>query len=176
MNKITNANVDVQNYPFTTQSLFVGHTQFQYTDWQVIDTPGLLDRPIAERNTIEMQAITALAHLNACILYFVDISEECGYSIDKQIALFDSIKVLFQQKPLVIVLTKIDKCPFTSLDQSFQDKLTKLAENNKAHLLHMSNITDAGIASVKETACKVLLDFRLVQKTKDPKRAENVLN
>lgn len=26
MNKITNANVDVQNYPFTTQSLFVGHT------------------------------------------------------------------------------------------------------------------------------------------------------
>lgn len=95
MNKITNANVDVQNYPFTTQSLFVGHTQFQYTDWQVIDTPGLLDRPIAERNTIEMQAITALAHLNACILYFVDISEECGYSIDKQIALFESIKVLF---------------------------------------------------------------------------------
>ena len=95
MNKITNANVDVQNYPFTTQSLFVGHTQFQYTDWQVIDTPGLLDRPISERNTIEMQAITALAHLNACILYFIDISESCGYSIEKQIALFESIKVLF---------------------------------------------------------------------------------
>lgn len=28
MNKITNANVDVQDYPFTTQSLFIGHTQF----------------------------------------------------------------------------------------------------------------------------------------------------
>jgi len=42
-----------------------------------------------------MQAITALAHLNACILHFVDISETCGYSIEKQIALFESIKVLF---------------------------------------------------------------------------------
>lgn len=40
----------------------------------------------------------------------------------------------------------------------------------------MSNITETGISSVKETACKVLLDYRLVQKTKDPKRAENVLN
>lgn len=76
LNNVTNADVDVQDYPFTTQSLFVGHTEYKYTDWQVIDTPGLLDRPISERNTIEMQAITALAHLNACILYFIDISEQ----------------------------------------------------------------------------------------------------
>lgn len=55
-----------------------------------------------------MQAITALAHLNACILYFIDISETCGYSLEKQVALFESIKVLFQQKPLILVLTKID--------------------------------------------------------------------
>jgi len=40
----------------------------------------------------------------------------------------------------------------------------------------MSNITEAGIAEVKKTACEVLLDHRLIQKTKDPKRAENVLN
>jgi GTP1/Obg family GTP-binding protein len=29
----------------------------------VIDSPGLLDHNLEERNTIEMQAITALAHL-----------------------------------------------------------------------------------------------------------------
>lgn len=176
MNKITNANVDVQNYPFTTQSLFVGHTQFQYTDWQVIDTPGLLDRPISERNTIEMQAITALAHLNACILYFIDISESCGYSIEKQIALFESIKVLFSQKPLVICLTKVDVQPWDTLDKKHKENLTKLAKDNKAHLLHMSNISEEGIANVKKTACEILLDHRLAQKTKDPKKAENVLN
>ncbi len=30
MNNITNANVDVQPYAFTTQSLFVGHTDYKY--------------------------------------------------------------------------------------------------------------------------------------------------
>ena len=68
----------------------------------------MLDQPLDKRNTIEMQAITALAHLNACVLYLLDISETCGYSVDEQISLFNNIKPLFQSKPLVIVLTKID--------------------------------------------------------------------
>lgn len=66
--------------------------------WQVIDTPGVLDHPLEERNIIEMQAITALAHLRAAILYFVDVSERCGYSIAQQINLYDSIKPLFTNK------------------------------------------------------------------------------
>jgi nucleolar GTP-binding protein len=32
-----------------------------------------------------MQAITALAHLNAAILFVMDISETCGYSIEQQV-------------------------------------------------------------------------------------------
>jgi nucleolar GTP-binding protein len=51
----------------------------------VLDTPGILDRPLEERNTIEMQSITALAHLRAAVLYLVDISEQCGYSIAQQV-------------------------------------------------------------------------------------------
>jgi len=58
--------------------LFCGHTDYKFIRWQVIDTPGLLDRPLEERNNIEMTAVTALAHLEACILYFIDISEMCG--------------------------------------------------------------------------------------------------
>ena len=94
----------------------MGHTLYKYTDWQVLDTPGLLDRPISDRNTIEMQAITALAHLNACVLFFIDISEACGHSIQAQVDLFNSIKVLFKNKPLVLVLNKIDLQPFEELD------------------------------------------------------------
>jgi len=77
----------------------------------------VLDHPLDERNTIEMQAITALAHLNACILYFIDISETCGYTIDQQISLFKNIKPLFQAKPLVIVLTKIDLQKYADLNK-----------------------------------------------------------
>jgi nucleolar GTP-binding protein len=112
MNNVTNANVEVQPYAFTTKSLFVGHTEFELMPWQVIDTPGLLDRPLEERNIIEMQAITAMAHLNACILFFIDISEKCGYTIPQQLELFNSVRPLYANKPLGIVISKIDVKPF----------------------------------------------------------------
>lgn len=56
MNSISRADVEVQPYAFTTKSLYVGHVDYKYMRWQVIDTPGVLDRPLDERNTIEMQA------------------------------------------------------------------------------------------------------------------------
>lgn len=85
-NNITNANLEVQSYPFTTQALYVGHTDYKKVRWQVIDSPGLLDRPLEKRNTIEMQSITALAHLKACILYFIDISSSTAEnSIEAQV-------------------------------------------------------------------------------------------
>jgi nucleolar GTP-binding protein len=114
MNIITRANVDVQPYPFTTKSLFVGHTDYKYLKWQIIDSPGILDHSLEDRNTIEMQSITALAHLRACILFLLDISEFCGYSIKKQVELFTNIKPLFQGKPVLIALTKIGKKIFNT--------------------------------------------------------------
>merc|ERR1712088_414305 len=108
INKITRADVEVQPYAFTTKSLYVGHTDHKYLRWQVIDTPGILDHPLEERNTIEMQAITALAHLRAAVLYFVDPSEQCGYSLEAQKALFDNIRPLFANKPLLVVANKAD--------------------------------------------------------------------
>lgn len=35
LNKVTRAQVDVQPYAFTTKSLFVGHTDYNYLPWQV---------------------------------------------------------------------------------------------------------------------------------------------
>lgn len=55
MNTVTRADVEVEPYAFTTKSLYVGHMDYKYLRWQVIDTPGLLDRPLEDRNTIEMQ-------------------------------------------------------------------------------------------------------------------------
>merc|ERR550532_3494093 len=43
INKITRADVEVQPYAFTTKSLFVGHMDYRYLRWQVVDTPGILD-------------------------------------------------------------------------------------------------------------------------------------
>lgn len=108
LNKVTEADVEVQPYAFTTKSLYVGHTDYKYLRWQVVDTPGILDHSLEERNTIEMQAITAMAHLRASILYIMDVSEQCGYSIEEQVNLFNNIKALFVNKPLILVANKID--------------------------------------------------------------------
>lgn len=40
----------------------------------------------------------------------------------------------------------------------------------------MSNITGDGITDVKQKACDILLDHRLTQKSKDPKKQEAILN
>lgn len=65
---------------------------------QVVDTPGILDQPLEDRNTIEMQAITALAHLRAAVLYVMDVSEQCGHGLQAQLELFRNIRPLFVGK------------------------------------------------------------------------------
>lgn len=102
---------------------------------QVLDTPGILDRPLEERNTIEMQSITALAHLRAAVLYLVDVSEQCGYSIAQQATLFHSIKPLFANKPVMIVVNKTDVRKLEELGEAEQ----QLVESMAAEARRISN-------------------------------------
>lgn len=76
--------------------------------YQVVDTPGILDHPLEDRNTIEMQAITALAHLRAAVLYVMDLSEQCGHGLKEQLELFQNIRPLFINKVSVVTNTLID--------------------------------------------------------------------
>jgi len=174
MNKVTRADVEVQPYAFTTKSLYVGHMDYQYLRWQVVDTPGILDHSLEERNTIEMQAITALAHLRAAVLYVMDISEQCDKSIAEQLQLFESIKPLFVNKPIVICLNKID---VTTLDDLPEEKkaLLKKFEDDGIPVLPMSTLTEEGVMAVKTDACDRLLAQRVEVKVKS-KKVEGVLN
>lgn len=176
MNKITRANVDVQPYAFTTKSLFVGHCDYRYLRWQVIDTPGILDHPLEERNTIEMQAITALAHLTCSVLYFVDISEQCGYTIEQQCGLFKSIRPLFANKELIIVVNKVDQQPWETLEIEKKTMVQNLIhKDDNVTLMTMSNLTEKGVSEVKAAACDRLLASRVDARVSG-KKIENVLN
>ncbi|CAN6164758.1 unnamed protein product [Urochloa humidicola] len=184
MNKVTRADVDVQPYAFTTKSLFVGHTDYKYLRYQVIDTPGILDRPFEDRNIIEMCSITALAHLRAAVLFFLDISGSCGYSIAQQAALFHSIKSLFMNKPLVIVCNKTDLQPLEGLSEDDMKLVMEMkAEamktitqagdpNEEGVLLTMSTLTDDGVMAVKNAACERLLEQRVDVKMKSKKMVD----
>ena len=175
MNNVTRANVDVQPYAFTTKSLFVGHTDYEYLPWQVIDTPGLLDRPLEQRNTIEMQGITALAHLNACILYFIDISETCGYKIPEQLQLFNSIQALFVNKPIGIIISKTDIKPWDALSPDYQVEIENLAKKHSAFISFVSNINQEGIMECRNRACEHLKEFRSKFKPKKQQSYEKNL-
>ncbi|CAO2825760.1 unnamed protein product [Amaranthus hypochondriacus] len=183
MNKVTRADVDVQPYAFTTKSLFVGHTDYKYLRYQVIDTPGILDRPFEDRNIIEMCSITALAHLRAAVLFFLDISGSCGYTIAQQAALFHSIKSLFMNKPLIIVCNKTDLQPFDSIPEEDKKLVMEMkaealktvvgqggeATSDEGVLLTMSTLTEEGVVAVKNAACDRLLDQRVELKMKSKK-------
>jgi nucleolar GTP-binding protein len=55
-------------------------------------------------------------------------------------------------------------------------QIEELAKASNAYLIQMSNLTKDGIEDVKSKACDILLDHRLTQKAKDPKKAEAILN
>lgn len=175
INKITRAEVEVQPYAFTTKSLYVGHTDYKYLRWQVIDTPGILDHPLEERNVIEMQAITALAHLRACVLYVMDISEQCGHSLDEQAKLFESIKPLFANKPLIVVINKVDICEVEELDTDRRAVIARLEQDTDIPILQMSTLTETGVSDVKTEACERLLSYRVDQKMRT-KKVDGILN
>ncbi|XP_053877000.1 GTP-binding protein 4 [Malaclemys terrapin pileata] len=174
INKVTRADVEVQPYAFTTKSLFVGHMDYRYLRWQVVDTPGILDHPLEERNTIEMQAITALAHLRAAVLFVMDVSEQCGHSLEEQLELFRNIKPLFANKPLIIVVNKCDVKRISELPEENQ-KMFENLETEGFPVIETSTLTEEGVIKVKTEACDRLLSHRVDTKMKGNKVNE-VLN
>ncbi|KAL8444423.1 hypothetical protein Emag_005518 [Eimeria magna] len=164
VNRLSNANVEVQPFAFTTKSLFVGHFDHLYTRWQIIDTPGILDHPLEERNLIEMLAIAALTHLQCVVLFVIDVSEECGYSVAQQVALFKSVHVLFKNKPKVIILNKTDKVNPSDLAPEVKDLLKQVETEAEVSLAATSTLTGDGMDEAKNVACELLLQQRMMRK------------
>ena len=106
------ARPQVAQYPFTTKEIYVGHMDrmdgFIKKRIQVIDTPGLLDRPIEKRNDIERQAVAALAHLANIIIFILDPSECCGFPLEGQKKLLLHVKKTFKGASFIVVENKID--------------------------------------------------------------------
>lgn len=166
LRSITKADVDVQPYAFTTKSLFVGHFDYKYLRFQAIDTPGILDHPLEDMNTIEMQSITAIAHLKSAVLYFMDLSEQCGYSVSDQLRLFHSIRPLFANKIVFLVINKTDITRPEDLDVETQAEIQSILKPGDVEMLQMSCTTTEGIMPVKNAACDRLLAERVAQKLK----------
>jgi nucleolar GTP-binding protein len=111
----TNKKIEVQEYPFTTKKLIMGHfdieRRFDKIKIQFLDTPGILDRPMAKRNNIELQAILALRLISDLIFFVFDPTPASGYSVDSQLDLYYEVKNNFTKEgeiQIVIIFNKMD--------------------------------------------------------------------
>ena len=77
---------------------------------------------------------------------------------------------------MVIVLSKIDLLKYTELGSEERAKIESLAKEANAYMIQMSNTSGDGISDVKTKACDILLDHRLTQKSKDPKKEQAIMN
>jgi nucleolar GTP-binding protein len=111
--KLSSAQPQIAEYPFTTKQIYIG----LYTDpygspfFQVIDTPGVLDRPMEQRNVIERQAILALNTIASVILFIIDPTMTSGYELSHQIQLYQELthsSIAGMNIPFKIVINKID--------------------------------------------------------------------
>eukprot|EP00439_Symbiodinium_sp_Y106_P003977 s6951_g1.t1 len=139
-----------------------------------------------------MTAITALAHLPAAddsdtglwvltqeaILFFVDVSEHCGFNLATQVALFHSIKPLFRNRPLLIILNKTDLRKISELSAEEKQLLDSMAEVEAGtqagvcaavHFFETSCATKNGVDSALQKGCELLLERRVEQKVRTGK-------
>ena len=107
MSTVSSAKPKIDTYPFTTKGVSVGLIFKDNDRYQIIDTPGLFDRPLSKRNKIELQAILALKYLGDVILFIIDPTETCGYTLEEQLSLKDELKNEFDI-PMLIVANKDD--------------------------------------------------------------------
>jgi len=106
--KLSTATPQIAPYPFTTKGIIIGHVKDDWRVFQIIDTPGLLDRAFEDRNDIEKQAVLALRYLTDVIVFILDPSETCGYDMQKQSALLGSVKANFSGVPIIVAESKSD--------------------------------------------------------------------
>lgn len=110
---VSSGTPEVNDYPFTTRGVTIGHI-FDASlgeKFQVMDTPGLLDRPDEERNEMERLTFASLAHLPTAVIFVIDPTGTSGAksNITAQLNVRKYLKSRFPQRPWIDVLSKGDK-------------------------------------------------------------------
>jgi len=136
---ITGARPEIASYPFTTRGIFVGHFSKNDQKYQVVDTPGLLDRPLSERNEIERQTVAALGHLPGVVLFILDPSEHCGYPLESQLRLVEDLKSWIKL-PMLVVANKADILRYSGV----LEMSTSTGQGVNDVLEHLLSLLDSG--------------------------------
>lgn len=101
---------EVNDYPFTTRALKMGHVIGRAARYQVMDTPGVLSRPEEDRNPMEGLTLAAVEHLPSAVVYVMDLSGTCGKQSAPalQLAVREQLRAIYTGRPWLDVCSKAD--------------------------------------------------------------------
>jgi len=148
---LTKAKPEIKPYPFTTKNIIVGHLETGSIPIQIIDTPGLLDRPLEEKGKIELRAIVALKHLKGAIMFVYDPSETCGFPLEYQHKIYQSICKWFPNTPKLIVGNKFDL-----LNEDSISNFLKVTGFNREKIICVSAISGENINLLKDRVANLI--------------------
>ncbi|MHA2223852.1 MAG: GTPase [Candidatus Hodarchaeales archaeon] len=151
VNAVTSATPEIGSYPFTTKEVTLGHLKIPvyankssvkpiaHISCQIVDTPGILDRTLEERNEIELRAIAALKNLATAIIFIFDFTQSS--SLVSQKNLFHQISQSFHEIPLLLICGKSDLLDHGQQIE-LQEYLSKNFPQRDMHLLSMNNVEE----------------------------------
>ena len=137
---------EIASYPFTTKELICGYIKNNFEVVQIVDTPGLLDRPLSERNSIEMRSILALKYLADAIIFLFDPSNDSLLSLNQQLNLSNEIKKAF---PEILIYSFINKS-----DLLEKEELTSIQQLIGKH--EPISTLDSNVQQIKEIVVRVI--------------------
>jgi len=113
LNKLSGTKAKVAAYAFTTKSINSGFININGHPVQILDVPGTLARP-EKMNLIELQAELVLEELAKVIIFVLDLTQSCGYTLKQQEELLKKVR---KQKKVLLYLSKKDITPQEVLDE-----------------------------------------------------------
>ncbi|KJP89117.1 hypothetical protein AK88_01203 [Plasmodium fragile] len=115
LNSVTNAKSKVADYNFTTKEFNLGHYSFTNQNdvftTQIMDLPGLINRPEEKRNLMEKLSLSSLKNIPSAVMYIFDPLKKDDHkfsSIKSQVDIRYYLRGLFPFRPWIDVVTKAD--------------------------------------------------------------------
>ncbi|MCR8432996.1 MAG: 50S ribosome-binding GTPase [Crenarchaeota archaeon] len=109
--KLSNARVQIAEYPFTTKNVVFGHiklrSRFEKTI-QIVDTPGLFDRPLGDRKKEELLTLQSIRTIANGVIFLFDCSVERTLSAEQQIRIYQEVTSFLRNSKIIAGLNKID--------------------------------------------------------------------
>lgn len=161
--KISSAKVETASYPFTTKKISFGHLKIQVSDFirirtQIVDTPGLFDRPTEERKEPELLALKAIRHLADIIIIFLDCALTNPLGPEGQKEIYNTIKSFFKKKNYIVAINKLDIA-----NENVLNSLTKFFDRKGEEFVKIS-LKKGNIDPLLKKIGELLKESRFVKK------------